>query len=285
MNYNLIYEKIINYAKSQNRVKNKVNGLYENHHIIPKSIGGTNDKNNLVLLTPKEHYICHRLLVEIYKDTPFNNKMYYAMWCMINGNGNQERYSPSSKIYEKLRREIILNMSVENPKNSKSVLQYDLNGNFIKKYKSVREASKLTKIKRSNIESCGQGRNKSTGGFMWKYENQINTNTITPLNHNKVGRKPGSIPWNKGIEFAPKCFRNSKQILQYSLDGVFMKKWDCISIACSELKISRGGIENCVLDKSKSSGGFIWRYYDDVIPEIINPLITEKPGRKKNNII
>ncbi len=57
------YNKIIDKAISEDRVKSKP-GQYERHHIIPKakSIGGSNDKSNLVLLTPEEHYICHSLL-------------------------------------------------------------------------------------------------------------------------------------------------------------------------------------------------------------------------------
>ncbi len=34
----------------------------ERHHIIPRSLGGTNDADNLVKLTIREHFICHRLL-------------------------------------------------------------------------------------------------------------------------------------------------------------------------------------------------------------------------------
>ncbi len=57
------YNQIIDKAISEDRVKSKP-GQYESHHIIPKakSIGGSNDKSNLVLLTPEEHYICHSLL-------------------------------------------------------------------------------------------------------------------------------------------------------------------------------------------------------------------------------
>lgn len=37
----------------------------ERHHIIPKCIGGTNVKSNIVRLTPKEHRLCHLLLVKM----------------------------------------------------------------------------------------------------------------------------------------------------------------------------------------------------------------------------
>ena len=60
--YTKWYYNIINKAKSENRVKSKET-YYESHHIIPKSLGGNNSKENIVLLTAREHYICHCLLV------------------------------------------------------------------------------------------------------------------------------------------------------------------------------------------------------------------------------
>ncbi len=54
------YFSIIEKAKELNRIKGKE--YYENHHIIPRALGGTDDKDNLVLLIPEEHYICHSLL-------------------------------------------------------------------------------------------------------------------------------------------------------------------------------------------------------------------------------
>jgi hypothetical protein len=37
----------------------------ERHHIIPKSMGGSNDQENLVLLTTRQHFICHKLLIKM----------------------------------------------------------------------------------------------------------------------------------------------------------------------------------------------------------------------------
>jgi Straboviridae homing endonuclease len=71
MNYLKIYESLIKEAKKKNRKKlrktNENYVYYENHHILPKCIGGLNNKENLILLTPKEHYLAHKLLVRIYK--------------------------------------------------------------------------------------------------------------------------------------------------------------------------------------------------------------------------
>lgn len=51
----------------------------EEHHIIPKSIGGSDEKMNLVLLTAKEHFIAHLLLVKIYENA--GNKTGYFKMC------------------------------------------------------------------------------------------------------------------------------------------------------------------------------------------------------------
>lgn len=71
MNHQKVYESIIQKAKSENRKrlrKNNINYIYyENHHILPRCLGGNDNKNNLMLLTAKEHYVCHRLLTYIYK--------------------------------------------------------------------------------------------------------------------------------------------------------------------------------------------------------------------------
>jgi hypothetical protein len=58
MNYKKIYEQLIHRA----RERTMVDGYTEIHHIIPRSEGGSNDKDNLVELTGREHFIAHKLL-------------------------------------------------------------------------------------------------------------------------------------------------------------------------------------------------------------------------------
>ncbi len=74
MNYQNIYNNIINNAKNRKNVNNQ---YFEIHHIIPRCIGGTNSNENLVQLTLREHFICHELLVKIY---PNNNSLKCALW-------------------------------------------------------------------------------------------------------------------------------------------------------------------------------------------------------------
>lgn len=98
MNYQRIYGQIVDRAKT--RVLEKE--IYrEKHHIIPKCLGGSDDKENLVELTAREHFLCHWLLARIY---PNNSKIRYAFWIMCGGgNSRQNRYSPSSRQYEEAR--------------------------------------------------------------------------------------------------------------------------------------------------------------------------------------
>lgn len=53
---------------------------------------------------------------------------------------------------------------------AKPVLQYDLNGDFVKKWDYVRGAAKELDINKSNIYGCSGGYQKTAGGYIWKYE-------------------------------------------------------------------------------------------------------------------
>lgn len=74
--YSQIYYNIISNAKSRN-----LDGYTEKHHIVPKSLGGTDDANNLAILTAKEHYICHLLLPKMTEGVHYQ-KMIYAFTIM-----------------------------------------------------------------------------------------------------------------------------------------------------------------------------------------------------------
>lgn len=103
MDYKAIYYKIIEKAKKETENGNRHVGYYERHHIQPKSLGGNNDKENIVKLTAREHFICHWLLVKIYdKGTIERNKMLCAFWRMRCTNKDHKRYI-NARAYEALR--------------------------------------------------------------------------------------------------------------------------------------------------------------------------------------
>lgn len=104
MNYEKIYLSIIEQATKQVRNKNDGN-YYERHHIVPKSFGGTNKKDNLVLLKAREHFLCHLLLVKINKqDKNKYKKMLHAFMLLKGKKSYQYRYI-NSKLYDSIKKE------------------------------------------------------------------------------------------------------------------------------------------------------------------------------------
>lgn len=53
---------------------------------------------------------------------------------------------------------------------SKAIVQYDLNGNFIQEFPSIREASRVLGFNMCNIKECCKGRYKQTHGYIFKYK-------------------------------------------------------------------------------------------------------------------
>lgn len=62
----------------------------EEHHIIPKSMGGDNSKNNLIYLTFKEHFLVHMLLIKMCKSKIHILKMNRALIAF-------RRYDPTTQ--------------------------------------------------------------------------------------------------------------------------------------------------------------------------------------------
>ncbi|MDQ2718247.1 MAG: HNH endonuclease [Bacteroidota bacterium] len=95
MNYEKHYEKLIETRKFLIRKKSE-KSYYESHHILPRCLGGNNSKENLILLTGKEHFIAHLLLTKMYKGEA-RKKMYFAFWRMCQSSKNQERIKSASQ--------------------------------------------------------------------------------------------------------------------------------------------------------------------------------------------
>ena len=97
--YTKLYYKITSNAKQR-----ITEGYTELHHIIPQSMGGSNDKENLVELTAREQFICHWLLIKMTEGED-RSKMLYALNGMKAENRYQQRYHTkiTARVYEKYR--------------------------------------------------------------------------------------------------------------------------------------------------------------------------------------
>lgn len=99
MDYRKIYKRLVEYRK-----ENAPTGYTETHHILPRSLGGTDEKANLVVLTAREHFMAHLLLTKLYKKkTQEWYKMCHAVVMMLTcSSSDQERFTPARR-YEQYR--------------------------------------------------------------------------------------------------------------------------------------------------------------------------------------
>ena len=87
---------------ANNLLRSKKDDYFESHHIIPRAFGGDNKKSNLVLLTPREHFLCHLLLPKMMVRPIDSGKMAYAFFRMKNKHKNSRIFDRFRVAYGKL---------------------------------------------------------------------------------------------------------------------------------------------------------------------------------------
>ena len=165
MDYKAIYYKIIKNAKKEIENGNRLVGYYEKHHIQPKALGGTNDKENLVKLTAREHFICHWLLVKMYdKGTVERHKMLCALWRMQGQSTKEKCRYINSRAYEALRSEFVKTVG-----ELTSIKQSgNLNSQFGTKWYTNRNTGESKKFKEKPVEDFWiEGRNIFNSNELW----------------------------------------------------------------------------------------------------------------------
>ena len=99
MNYTKIYDDLVAKCVVRGLDKKALEGYFEIHHILPRCMGGGDDKENLVMFTGREHYIAHMLLWKIH---PRNRSLMHAAWMMSHlRNGDKVK----SAMYQSLKME------------------------------------------------------------------------------------------------------------------------------------------------------------------------------------
>lgn len=129
-----------------------------------------------------------------------------------------------------------------NALNVKPVLQYDIHGNFLKEFESITEACLATNCYKSNIKYVCDNKIKFTNNFIWRFK----INDEYPI---KI----------EGITIVKKVSKQTT-IYQYNLSGELLNTFNSMKDAYIKTNISVGSISNCCNNKSKSAGGFVWKY-------------------------
>jgi hypothetical protein len=186
MNYQQVYDNIIQKAKSKNRVRFKKKDLgyvyYENHHIIPKCIGGIDEKENKVLLTAREHFVCHKLLTYIY---PNNRKLACAFhYICFNNKANRKL---SSRDYA---RAVELMRAIPVLQSSKDKARESMKGKNVGRIQSE-ETKKLRALANTGKTRTQETKDKTRKSLLGKTFSEERKNNISKGHL-------GQTPWNKG---------------------------------------------------------------------------------------
>lgn len=121
-------------------------------------------------------------------------------------------------------------------KGNVPIYQFNLDGKLINKFDSLTNACILNDISIKyigDIASSCRGKQKTARGYLWSY-----------------------------IETPPSSsYKNIRQnILQYDLDGNFIKEYTSASQAGREIKQNGNSISDCLNGKQKTAFGFKWKY-------------------------
>ena len=101
---------------TENAKQRTLESYTETHHIIPRSLGGQDTKDNLVDLTAREHFVCHWLLTKIYPTGEEHWKMLNALRMMRAEKSGQHRYNTkiTGRVYARLKEEYSILQSEKN---------------------------------------------------------------------------------------------------------------------------------------------------------------------------
>lgn len=135
--YTRWYYSIIQRAQTRT-----ISNYTEKHHIIPKSLGGSNNKDNLVALTAREHFVCHLLLTRITTGEARKKMVFAVFYLTGKGKSNRNNKAKNSRLYSKLKEDLckIVSQQHKGSKRPKRSEEYRLkqtqsklgqhNGNF-----------------------------------------------------------------------------------------------------------------------------------------------------------
>jgi hypothetical protein len=167
------YNSIISYRRN-----NPATGYVEKHHIIPKSFGGSNNPDNIVPLTAREHYICHLLLTKMTIGTD-KTKMLRAFNAFKMSNRKNPR-NLTAKNYETIRKNTInLPPSCIGPRDpaigrkiSKSLTGRTQTVESNVKRSTTLSGRVISDAHRENLSKSLKGRVSPTKGMKFEYKPQ-----------------------------------------------------------------------------------------------------------------
>jgi group I intron endonuclease len=138
--------------------------------------------------------------------------------------------------------EMISKIKIDNNHCGKATVQYDLEGNLIKVWKSAAQIERVLGFKAENISACCLRKNKSSKGFIWRFKWDL----VSKYDIINLKIKKGA----------------SKTIEQKTLDGKVIRVFDSLTAASNFTNIHYTYISKVCTKKQKTAGGFKWSYHE-----------------------
>ena len=162
-------------------------------------------------------------------ENPLNNRVDNLEWCTPKYNSNY------GNCQAKRKRNTTYYTGAENAK-SKTVYQYDLEGNFIAEYGSTHEAARMTGLSPTCIAKAAHGSLKQYVGFVWSYEKKFKGYNPEGIHH-----------FTKGA------------FLMYDLQGNFIRRFDTPR-EMKEAGFSQISANRVCRGERKSYKGYIFKH-------------------------
>ena len=193
----------------------------------------------------------HRLVANAFVKNPFNKPEVNHIDANRSNNhaDNLEWVTHSENLKHAVKTGNRIPPSIKNSNLSLChILQYSLNGQFVKEWNCIDDISHSLNFRRNNIISCIKGFRKSSYGYIWKWYipgSQIETN-IPPR-----------------ISLTGKTEKECRKIGQCDIHGNLIKIWSSYKEIQKDINFgakSIGNICKCAGKKRESAYGFIWEY-------------------------
>jgi hypothetical protein len=193
-NYKKEYDELIEKVQKENRgIKSlKDHGKYFNiHHIVPRSLGGLDNSENLIKLTHSEHFEAHRLLYHIYKDSGRDGFKMAKAFIMMSGKFtiSAEDYAEAKKTFHDIgfSEESIAKMRKASLGNT-NLLGYKFSKESRAKMSKSHLGMKMSKEARAELSKRTRGNSYSLG-FKHSEETKAKMSKSRLGNTNLLGHK------------------------------------------------------------------------------------------------
>ena len=259
MNYEKIYYDLVLSAK----LYPKKSDYYENHHIQPSSMGGSDNQSNMVKFTAKQHYIAHFLLWKHYKsigDIKSKHKMARAFNMMRRDKTGKRYVSSTYEIAKKAFSEahsLSQKGKYVSPETKKK-LSIAGKGNQHAKGNKNRLGKKHSDETKRKISEKSKGR-KHSDETIKKIRDKLKNRIMSPQHIDNIKKANLKYP-EKQLTIYDETHRSCKKVYQYDLDNNFIKEYPSGRAAGIETGCSINGISACCNNKQIQSGGFIWSF-------------------------